>query len=147
MNIDEYLARKKELETLLKKEGKSAIMDFFGTFMEKNPEIKAIRWMQYTPYFNDGDACVFGLGDPYYLTRVPTSEELENNPDGEWEPDDESGWLTSYHKSMKKMAAFEKKFSELEDMFESVFGDHKDICVYKTEKGTIKVQVMDFEHD
>ncbi|MGW4240884.1 hypothetical protein [Nocardia sp. NPDC004722] len=26
-------------------------------------EVEAIRWHQYTPYFNDGDACEFGFGD------------------------------------------------------------------------------------
>ncbi|UDL15302.1 hypothetical protein SEA_KUDEFRE_73 [Gordonia phage Kudefre] len=25
------------------------------------PEVEAVRWEQYTPYFNDGDACEFGV--------------------------------------------------------------------------------------
>lgn len=25
------------------------------------PEVESVRWTQYTPYFNDGEACVFGL--------------------------------------------------------------------------------------
>jgi hypothetical protein len=28
--------------------------------------VKAVRWYQYTPYFNDGDECVFGIGEVYY---------------------------------------------------------------------------------
>lgn len=27
------------------------------------PEVEAVRWEQYTPYFNDGDACEFRIYD------------------------------------------------------------------------------------
>lgn len=27
-----------------------------------DPRVSAIRWTQYTPYFNDGETCVFGFG-------------------------------------------------------------------------------------
>ncbi|MFC9995776.1 hypothetical protein [Nocardia sp. NPDC127526] len=29
------------------------------------PEVEAVRWTQYTPYFNDGDVCEFGTGEIY----------------------------------------------------------------------------------
>lgn len=29
------------------------------------PEVESVRWEQYTPYFNDGDVCEFGIGDVY----------------------------------------------------------------------------------
>jgi len=29
----------------------------------ENEKITAIRWYQYTPYFNDGEACVFGISE------------------------------------------------------------------------------------
>lgn len=32
----------------------------------KHPEITGIGWTQYTPYFNDGEPCVFRVGDPYF---------------------------------------------------------------------------------
>lgn len=28
------------------------------------PEVEAVRWEQYTPYFNDGDVCEFGVREP-----------------------------------------------------------------------------------
>jgi hypothetical protein len=31
-----------------------------------DPSIEAIRWRQYTPYFNDGEACIFGVADVYF---------------------------------------------------------------------------------
>ncbi|UDL15847.1 hypothetical protein QEH42_gp056 [Microbacterium phage Pumpernickel] len=29
--------------------------------------VMAVRWTQFTPYFNDGDECVFGAGEPEVL--------------------------------------------------------------------------------
>mgnify|MGYP000573623665 CR=1 FL=1 len=31
---------------------------------EADPGVKGISWVQYTPYFNDGDPCTFGVGTP-----------------------------------------------------------------------------------
>lgn len=40
------------------------------------PEFGAIRWRQYTPYFNDGDACVFGVhGVSAQLVGVTVPED------------------------------------------------------------------------
>lgn len=35
-----------------------------------HPEIVRIGWEQYTPYFNDGDTCVFGTHKPWFVTRA-----------------------------------------------------------------------------
>lgn len=35
--------------------------DIFKSTFEENPKLKSIRWQQYTPYFNDGDACYFSV--------------------------------------------------------------------------------------
>lgn len=29
---------------------------------QRIPEIEEFSWTQYTPYFNDGDECIFGVG-------------------------------------------------------------------------------------
>ena len=31
----------------------------FKQFFESNPEVNVVGWRQYTPYFNDGEACIF----------------------------------------------------------------------------------------
>jgi len=50
------------------------------------PGVEAIRWEQYTPYFNDGEPCVFSI----YEARVKTTD---SNPDG---GDYEDGFLSTY---------------------------------------------------
>ncbi|GIE90270.1 hypothetical protein [Actinoplanes regularis] len=41
--------------------------------------IKAFGWMQYTPYFNDGDPCVFEVCSPWFLTvDDPDPDDVED---------------------------------------------------------------------
>lgn len=45
------------------------------------PEVQAIRWTQYTPYFNDGDACEFSAHQPGF--RIDgISEDAGDHEDG-----------------------------------------------------------------
>lgn len=58
---------------------KDAILRAFREFFETNPDIVALRWHQYTPYFNDGDACVFEVDYfSFKLKEPPTPKELES---------------------------------------------------------------------
>lgn len=41
---------------------KDVILDSIRPIFEKYPELQSVSWTQYTPYFNDGDACTFGIG-------------------------------------------------------------------------------------
>lgn len=41
------------------------------------PEVVAVKWDQFTPYFNDGDPCEFGVGEPRYYFTDPTEEDEE----------------------------------------------------------------------
>lgn len=38
--------------------------------------IVSFGWQQYTPYFNDGDACVFGISEPWFRT-VDDDEDVD----------------------------------------------------------------------
>ena len=43
-------------------------------------EIVAFGWVQYTPYFNDGERCVFGVEEPWFRTTADAEgdDELED---------------------------------------------------------------------
>lgn len=44
-----------------------------------DPTMKAFGWTQYTPYFNDGEPCVFGVGGPWFLTvNDPDPDGMED---------------------------------------------------------------------
>lgn len=48
-------------------------------FFEATPDVQALEWTQYTPYWNDGEECEFGVGDVwYYLSfQDPESDDWD----------------------------------------------------------------------
>ena len=65
--------------------------DIIKLFFDECPKIQAVIWSQYTPYFNDGDECIFGVNDPCFVTKNFDRESLENPY--EYEDDEEYGCL------------------------------------------------------
>lgn len=60
-------------------------------FFEECPKVQAVVWNQYTPYFNDGDECVFSVNSPTFITKNFDLDDLLNPY--EYEDDDEYGVL------------------------------------------------------
>jgi hypothetical protein len=48
----------------------------FDQFFKDTPEIEAVQWQQYTPYFNFGGACEFRVHDPQF--RVAKSMPIDD---------------------------------------------------------------------
>jgi hypothetical protein len=46
-----------------------------------DPEVARFGWVQYTPYFNDGDACVFGIHGCWVLPQA----DRDNDDFDHWE--------------------------------------------------------------
>lgn len=114
---------------------KAALREFFTRF----PAVRAIRWQQYTPYWNDGDACTFSVHTP----RVRLDDEST-------EGDYEDGFLTSWSLG-KRDAMLQKAFSELSDLLQSdaleavletVFGDHVEVTATPD-----KIESEGFDHN
>lgn len=57
---------------------RETLNEAFKIFFETVPEITIIRWNQYTPYFNDGDACEFSVHEPNFFID---EEDMENCDD------------------------------------------------------------------
>lgn len=45
------------------------------------PQIKSVSWAQYTPYFNDGDECIFGVNE---LSKATLNGAAPSEEDDEW---------------------------------------------------------------
>ncbi len=44
-----------------------------------DPTMKAFGWNQYTPFFSDGDPCVFGIGETWFLTDAdPDPDDVDD---------------------------------------------------------------------
>ena len=97
-----------------------------------------IVWMQYTPYFNDGDACTFSVNDP---TLRKTLAEVDAEDDER--DDDEGACLSTDGYDLKNYVndpidgfdadaflALASLFKSLpEDLCLAAFGDHVKVVV------------------
>src|ERR1044072_2458439 len=64
---------KKELKDLGETYFKQMSRQIFTDF----PVVSKFGWTQYTPYFNDGDECVFGIGEPLIYWNDEDYSEAE----------------------------------------------------------------------
>ena len=60
------------------------------------PMISAVRWRQYTPYFNDGDACVFGVGE---VTFALAGHRYDGDGDGYFDGDTVTDYGDGFYSS------------------------------------------------
>lgn len=109
---------------------KSAFCDGIRELIAENPEIQKISWRQYTPYFNDGDECVFSVHEPYI-----------NGFDAYgWNEDDEEADEKPGKELFERVDAFFGLFEESDMKF--TFGDH--VRVTATAEG---IEVEEYSHD
>lgn len=139
--------KRKALATELRKEFPSLLAPLF----EKSKKIESVAWSQYTPYFNDGDECVFGV----------RNDELEINGEDEyslpWYDWRVKHFLTKgeYRKEIESNSALDieecKIIQEFKDVLSSIpdevyrdlFGDHVQVIV----RGDGTIETEEAEHD
>ncbi|AVH85066.1 hypothetical protein RsoM2USA_138 [Ralstonia phage RsoM2USA] len=149
--IQEITREKQELGKEVVKELTAEIFEF-GT-------VKMIYWNQYTPYFNDGDECIFRINDLMFCDRV-----IDCNPEhyDDEEYDEDTGdrivlnygsiWSCTTKFDQSDVAAFGKETLELlrkfyqfmeqnEDLIRDIFGEHSEIFI--TEES---VEVSEYDH-
>lgn len=164
--FDALIEEQRALKAKFQAEAQGIFKDTMKEFFDKNPGITALKWTQYTPYFNDGDECVFRVNDVYF-TNAP-EDELENiTAWGEYEGEDESVWVSQniayvlnsgskyYQEEAAKIRAaggFDEdscnlidkmiQSGEMEEIMKEMFGDH--VVITATRDG---FDVNDYEHD
>lgn len=121
---DELLRIQREAKEQIGKAGKKAVSALFKNFFAANTDVTAIGWTQYTPHFNDGDPCEFGVRDFYFNTKADLDfEETAIH-------DEEDGWSDTYARpeAPKRQREIAEAVSRIEravddDVFEESFGD------------------------
>lgn len=155
-----YAAIKKEMQ----ENGETALKEVFSEFFEKHPEVMAIVWTQFTPYFNDGDACTFSVHEPSFKIDLDHIEKLDekvkknlfrHDDEDEYRNDPYNVYESCYYSaiySLKQKTDDQNSFIQdaklveeafgLEEIFEGVFGDH--VKVIATRKG---FEIEEYRHD
>ena len=91
--MSERLQRLQEMQAsynqTIRAEGEAAVRELLQEFFAANPTIAAVKWAQYTPYFNDGDPCIFRVGDPQIkLVREFVPADSANDSSNETQSSD-----------------------------------------------------------
>lgn len=122
-----------EAMTALRRDGEAALKASFVEFFAAHPEAVAIQWRQYTPYFNDGEACYFGVCEPEI--KISTSDEFIDM----W--DAQESLSRALYDDAKKLTNIIQS-SSMEVVLEAMFGDHSEVTVYPDR---ITVEMCDHE--
>lgn len=122
-----------EAMTALRRDGEAALKASFVEFFAAHPEAAAIQWRQYTPYFNDGEACYFGVCEP--AIKTTTSDGFIDL----W--DRNESLSSTLYADVKKLSGIIQS-SSMESVLKAVFGDHSEITVYPD-----RITVETCDHD
>lgn len=150
MAFDTIRKLKSDYEKAVKETGKDEIRKEFEKFFTRYPAVHGVVWTQYTPYFNDGDACTFCANDMFMLvkaeTNLPPSAKLSNerfvdNCFKVYFTHRDTGHGHIGHESELHLAVNDMP-SIPEYVLEVVFGDH--VQVVATRAG---FEVCAYEHD
>lgn len=143
-------AMEQEIRDLIHEEANTHIKKAFTELFNNHPVIEAIRWTQYTPYFNDGDACYFSVYDLTVKFKDLDGPDNEDYIDGFYD-----SWSLEYYsdkgrfvltdkmrEGMDSVREIEGALHSMSDALEISFGDHAMITV--TRSG---IDVEEYDHD
>lgn len=116
-----------------------------ATLFEKHQTLEKFGWTQYTPYFNDGDECVFGVNFRWGLSVL----HIGGKSFGDGRQDEDRRELEEEPTAEESAAAkvIEKDITEFlkevdEEFYKDLFGDHVLVLVTKDGATTEK-----YDHD
>lgn len=122
-------------DTLAEQHPESEFVDALNKILSVEG-VDAVRWEQYTPYFNDGDPCVFRVSDPA-VRKVGAAESDDDEFVDGWDLEDDDP-------IKKHLEEFESVLSggHHDVLLGKQFGDHAQIIATKE-----KFVVDEFSHD
>lgn len=143
MGLENLVQELKAAKETFVAKAKDAMLEHVKAFFEKFPEVSLIKWEQYTPGYNDGDPCVFRLGD----IRVILGEKKTKDEDEDEDEDDYGLEDYQLRKTHPELAADVEKMNslweEMEDELQTIFGDGVRVKIERD--GTTTVD--EYEHD
>lgn len=141
-----------EAKNKLIEDGKVLFHEALSDVFEKHPKLNSFGWKQYTPYWNDGEPCTFGLG------QVEEINGYEDNSYDSSPNQDEGGegynpW-NNISISWKKIVGNPEADSMVKDLngfidqfplevMEALFGDHSSVKIYRNGK----VERQNYDHE
>lgn len=133
-----------DAKKVVKDLGEQNLKSAFKELFTKYPDILEIVWEQYTPYFNDGNACVFGVSDPSVKLASKIHDATIDTKVGPDDRYDDERYVEAYHIEDMSMRADVMDIFKLagDDVMETTFGDHSSVSA--TRDG---FTVEEYDHD
>jgi hypothetical protein len=122
---------------------KPAIKEQVDAVFAASPDVEVVGWTQYAPYFNDGEPCVFSVGEPG-VHLISDDEDARSDNRGFYET---TAW--NFRESNPTLAAALKNLTELicareiRDAMSQAFGS--DAVVTIGRDGNVTVD--EYDHD
>lgn len=132
---------KKDMEATIK----DALREAFAEFFDKHPMIQSIGWTQYTPYFNDGDECLFRVhSDADYGIEVDGIKGHSIQGLVKYSRETSAAYYKERNILLKDHEEVENLLEQFdaEDM-KTAFGDH----VHVTAKRDGTTEIEEYDHD
>lgn len=124
--FENFKKQVEELRLQLQDTGEQFLVEHFKETFTKHPNLKQVRWTQYTPYFNDGEECTFS-SNHQWADIEGVDGELDYNS-------------TEYKEIKENIREFLSQFDE--ELLRNLFGDHVEIIV--TKEG---ISVEEYDHE
>ena len=105
------------------------------------PTLEAVRWEQYTPYFNDGETCTFSLhGVHFKLNSVKEGAKADYDDDFFDSYSIKNVGLTE--SQVEVLQSFEEELGHLEELLEEAIGDHMQVTL-----NAEGIETEEYSHD
>ncbi len=153
--INEHREEFEEKKQEMLKNLKIQIEQLFKNLFKAVPSLKVVHWQQYTPYWQDGDECVFNIRSVNFYNHVPVYYPVEaENLDMK-----ENQWGFSLYKSQWYQKDYDESIhqvtkeeydlfefftdtlNENKDFLKDLLGDH--VAVILTDQG---ISTEEIEH-
>lgn len=162
MSAKEKYAQAQEKVRLAREEARKVMSDALSQcaleVFRAHPEITGFKWRQFTPYFNDGDECVFSVDSdypslklnvqhPFYSTQVEEaldSDEFLSGYELEFYKTPHHAWQETYRPAWEAVKDFVRGFDD--DDMKSMFGDHIEVTV-SFDGSSVSTSTEECNHD
>ena len=134
--VTDYNRELRRLKSEMSLRFQAELKTVFKAVFAEYPNVTRLTWRQYTPYFNDGDPCVFSVHDLEVFDETCTISD---------EDDYEEGVDVSWGQGAARyplLTAVSACLPESCDLLLEMFGDHCKIVVTPT-----GIDVLEYEHD
>lgn len=144
MSLGNLVAKQNELKAQVKKMAldsvKPSLEEAITDLQRLVPGLTAVRWRQYTPYFNDGDECVFSIGEKYFNLGATDQES------GDYEDGFSSLWSTEAKalsaEAQTALKTFSRNLNDISDLLKTALGDHAKVTLSAT-----GIEVTEYDHE